>query len=147
MFQNHECYRSHDTWTVFCRGLLYLGHRASKMKQRGGGAALPDTLDIGWDGIEGDDGEFRDQEEPDEGGELFARPRDNGGGAPSSSDSLEAVACDDQAKQTEEGEVNLSDPGDDGSEACESRGCDSGRNSDSASDGGAFLRAADRRGA
>ena len=52
------------------------------MKLRGGGASLPDRLEVGWDGTEAEEGEFRDEEEPDEGGELFARPPVKGGRAP-----------------------------------------------------------------
>ena len=72
MLKNHECYRSHDTWTIFCRGLLFLGDRASQTKKKGGGASPPVAVSTGWDGIECDEGEFRDEEEPDEGVDLYA---------------------------------------------------------------------------
>ena len=29
----HECYRPHETWTVFCKSLVWVAHRASRRIQ------------------------------------------------------------------------------------------------------------------
>ncbi len=41
----HECFRSHDTWTVFCKGLVWSAFRASRAKQLGATSGVIPTLD------------------------------------------------------------------------------------------------------
>ena len=85
---------------LFCRGFLYLGHRASREALRRSGDPKTEGVAMGWEGIDCEEGEFRDDEEPDEGGELYARapqPLIGGGG---SLFETEAMECsDDEAAE------------------------------------------------
>ena len=81
MIFQHECYMSHQTWTIFCRALVWLGHRASRRRQleanrSGDLQAMESDIEPDFMDIEGDEGDR--EREPEEVGGLLAVPQSEG---------------------------------------------------------------------
>jgi hypothetical protein len=77
----HECYKSHDTWTVFCKCLVWVAYRASRRTQELKRGHLrgqveregyDDDLEPDWPGIDAEDGGAQVEGAPEELGGIRA---------------------------------------------------------------------------
>ena len=71
MLFRHECYMSHQTWTVFCKGIVWLAFRASRRRQLAflGDGAVPEStrLEPGWARMDDEEGGQQEQDEEERG--------------------------------------------------------------------------------
>ena len=77
----HECYKSHETWTVFCKSLVWVAYRASRRMQELRRGSLrgqveredyDDDLQPDWPGVNAEDGGTQVEAAPEELGGLRA---------------------------------------------------------------------------
>ena len=64
----HECYMSHGTWTVFCKGLVWAGFEASRLRQNkhlGKGEGDERLLEADWPQMQGDEVGAAEEAPPD----------------------------------------------------------------------------------